>query len=202
MDIMKRMNWLLLTLAVGLGGLACSDGEKDDPPEEKDDAGATGPVTYMCEATTCTTPEIDTSSLPAFLQAVVTPEQLAMLVPVQGCCTDDTENPCGVENDGVCVQQNQPGVADETCPAAQIEVMTFPIELAGCCKPGDMCGFDLGLAGIGCVERTEAAMSSIMGMSIPDAENVKSLACGTVLDAGLGDAGLGDAGPGDEDAGM
>ena len=71
-------------------------------------------------------------------------------------------------------------------------MVTFDITFEGCCRPDGMCGFDLGLIGIGCMEREETAMTPIMGMLLPDAGMIMSISCGDSGD---------DAGNDDVDAG-
>lgn len=64
-----------------------------------------------------------------------------------------------------CVEKNQPGVADPTCPSAALG----PINVVGCCTPGGVCGallndftvatFAISL-GFGCVDPTKFGMAA------------------------------------------
>jgi len=203
---MKMLKWLLISLALTLVSTGCGDDTSDaaedsgmdadvnDPPPPPPPEEDAGPSTFECGAITCSEPEIDTSGLPDAIAAIAAsmPDLVSGLLMVQGCCTDNADNPCGVMAEQGCVQQAQPGEPNDACPSVNVDVMGQAIELAGCCKPEGLCGFDFGVLGIGCMEREEAAMSNVMGMSLPDAGMIMSISCdaggdpdsGTDADAG------------------
>jgi hypothetical protein len=200
--------WLALGLGLALG-CGDSDGGEPDAAAEQDaghDAGKKPivrvdsgspepePVMFMCEATECTVPELDISTLnlPPIMGFEITPELIAdMGYAPMGCCVDETK--CGVTQEmlfggGFCAEQDQPGEPDTECPSESASVMgliTIPLE--GCCRPDTKCGVNLDLIGVGCVERTQAAMIEIMGMTLPDAGMIEEITC--VPGAEMSDAG-------------
>jgi hypothetical protein len=214
--------WLTLVLVSTVALAACSsDKKKSNPPATKDagtdsgpsDSGSTVPtdsgstaMTIMCGTKSCTAPTPNLSgiapdggSIGGFM---ITPDLLAMFgFGPMVCCTP--KNLCGVTQsmlipDGTCVEQTQTGKPDKACPNESTTVMGFPIPLNGCCKPNNKCGVDLGILGVGCLERTEASKLGMMapptdgGMPLP---TYKAIACSYT--GGSTDAGT-DAGPGND----
>lgn len=186
------------------GGVGDGDGDGDGPS-----------ATFECGGTTCYTPQLDPRVLPLPLQAILlTMPELLGEFALEGCCVEGGQSPCGVSNGNQCIEQDQEGVADDTCPGSTIMGggAQFSLEVAGCCKPSsNRCGFDLALVGAGCIERSEAASMSFMGMGLPGASDIESIPCGGIKgsdpdeqdtdghDAGMQDA---DAGAQDADAGL
>jgi hypothetical protein len=111
---------------------------------------------------------------------------------VEACCTAKTN--CGFilppTAAGQCVEKNQPGALDTSCPTRQVGATTFK----GCCKPTGTCGLheenQFGL-GLGCFAYGD------FGLPPPDG-GVPTCGDGGAGDAGdAGDASdARDAGPG------
>lgn len=168
----------------------------DPPPFMPIDSG-TAPaeaMEFMCEETMCTVPELDITSLmlPAIMGFEITPELIASMgYGPMGCCVDG--NKCGVTQEmlfgtGFCAEQGQVGEPDTECPDEAADIMgLITVNLVGCCRSDNKCGVDLDLIGVGCVEREEASMIQIMGMSLPNADTITALDC--VYGASMSDAG-------------
>lgn len=142
------------------GGTGGSGGSGGTGGTGGTDAAVPGPVTFMCESTMCTVPDLGFGAIdPALLGG------LGMAVPdagnvadlgLTGCCVDG--NVCGVESTGLlnglgCVEQNQAGTPDTGCPTimATLSMFGFTItnELPGCCQTeSGMCGVDLSNVGL------------------------------------------------------
>jgi len=174
------------------GGTPDAGEEKEDaghdaghtPPPPRIDSGSTDPeaMEFMCEDTMCTVPEIDTSSLPAIMGMTITPELIASMgYGPTGCCVDDTK--CGVTQEmlfgsGFCAEQAQVGEPNTVCPDEEASLLGFlTLDLLGCCRSDNKCGVNLDLIGVGCVERTEAAMIEVMGMTLPNADMITAIDC-------------------------
>jgi hypothetical protein len=172
------------------------------PPATDSGTGMT-PQTVTCGGQTCSAPQLDIGALlgggggalpipPGLLDGFT-----AGLL--QGCCTE-ADMACGVQSDtflgGVgCLEREQPGTPSEACPDIDITinvmVLSLPLTLQGCCRSEDnLCGLDLGLLGVGCLELTVADQIQIMG-TVEDAGLTGSVACVPGQD---GDAGAEDAG--------
>lgn len=66
----------------------------------------------------------------------------------ESCCVGDK---CGITSSflgGQCIELNQPGQLDPTCPEQSIQGFTLP----GCCKPNGFCGVMDSFIGLGCVD--------------------------------------------------
>jgi len=111
---------------------------------------------------------------------------------VEACCTNDK---CGLSSSfigGQCIEANQAGKLDPSCPDMSMQGFSFP----GCCKPNGMCGVQDTFLGLGCVDPSEFGGPA-------------SQPCGSVVvDAGTGgtggapsDAGVGGTGGSTTDAG-
>jgi hypothetical protein len=67
---------------------------------------------------------------------------------VDSCCVGDK---CGITSSFLgsqCIELNQPGQPDPSCPPQSIQGFTLP----GCCKPNGMCGVMDSFIGLGCVD--------------------------------------------------
>jgi hypothetical protein len=207
---MRKLALLWMMAGCGLV-LGCGDsdggetdaGDKDaghdagyTPPRPRVDSGSQDPepMEFMCEDTMCTVPELDTSnlSIPAIMGMVITPELIASMgFGPMGCCVEDSK--CGVTQEGLfgsgfCAEQGQVGEPDTDCPDEQADIMGLvTVDLIGCCRSDGKCGINLDLIGVGCVERTEAAMIEIMGMTLPNADMIEAIDC--TFGAGGSDAG-------------
>ncbi|HKU42068.1 MAG TPA: hypothetical protein VJR89_28110, partial [Polyangiales bacterium] len=152
--------------------LACGDGKRDGG-EACDDAnlrsgdGCTPSCTreagYSC---TSSNPSICTRRPEDGICANVRCPDLPSDAPAntQTCCT--SEQRCGVAYSlvfgGACLERDQRGRDDESCPDAPSIFPPFIPALAGCCRPDNTCGL-LAATGAGCVERTEAWASMADG---------------------------------------
>lgn len=200
--------WLASALCVALG-CGDSDGGKPDastpdaghdagmddtPPINQVDSGSSEPepMEFMCEQTMCTVPSLNIESLmlPPIMGFEVTPELIeSMGFGPMGCCVDGDK--CGVTQEmifgaGFCAEQDQAGEPSTECPNEEAELLgLITLNLEGCCRTDNKCGLNLDLIGVGCVEREEAAMIQIMGMSLPNADMITAVDCGDVgADAG------------------
>jgi hypothetical protein len=92
---------------------------------------------------------------------------------VESCCTNDK---CGFSSSfigGQCIEANQPGKPDASCPDMSMQGFTLP----GCCKPNGMCGVQDTFIGLGCVDPSQFG-------------GPPSQPCGSVvIDAGTGGTG-------------
>jgi len=92
---------------------------------------------------------------------------------VESCCVGDQ---CGLTSSflgGQCIEQNQPGKPDASCPPIDVQGFSFP----GCCKPNNMCGVLDTFLGLGCVDPSQFGGPA-------------GQACGSVVvDAGTGGTG-------------
>jgi hypothetical protein len=146
-----------------------TDGTDTDGTDESE------PEPIPCGSNQCLPPEIDLTALgagAALLKPIL--EQYG-ITPV-ACCAGEAEDTCGATQplliqDGTCLEQGQEGeLGDPSCEAQSIDLGGAALPIPGCCKPTGQCGFDLGLLGVGCVERTEAARIFSMAPSLdPDA---------------------------------
>jgi hypothetical protein len=195
---------------------ACGDDKKtatdsgtDSGKEPVKDSG-TENMNVMCGKNTCTPPEI---MLPAdggimIGGMTIDPSLIASagFGPV-ACCTTDMK--CGVTQpmlimDGSCLEQNQEGrpAKEAECPGQSTDLMGFKLMQGGCCRPDNKCGIDLGILGVGCLERTEAARIAGMGgggalpfdagmfdASVPMLEAKSCVYMPSKDDGGSGDAG-------------
>jgi hypothetical protein len=176
-------------------------GKETTPPPMRDASVNTGPEEFMCGQTMCTVPELNIESLdiPPIMGIEITPETIAnMGYGPMGCCVGDNEDVCGVTQNqlfgtGFCAEQDQEGRPDEGCPSESADLLgLLTIDLKGCCRFNNTCGVDLGIIGVGCVEREEAAMIEIMGMALPDAGAIEAIDCtydNSAMDGGVDDAG-------------
>jgi hypothetical protein len=212
-----HMRWLTLVLVSAVALAACSsDKKKSTPPATKDagtdsgradsgstpttDAGSTA-TTIMCGTKSCTAPTPNLSGLVpdgGIGGIMVTPDLLAMFgFSPMVCCSGASKDVCGVTQsmlipDGTCVDQMQPGKPNAVCPTENTSVMGLPLPLKGCCKPSNKCGVDLGILGVGCLERTEF---SKLGMGVPPTDGgmplptYKAIACDYSGDSTGTDAG-------------
>ncbi|HEX3594230.1 MAG TPA: hypothetical protein VHU80_03985 [Polyangiaceae bacterium] len=65
------------------------------------------------------------------------------------CCRDFDRSACGLVLGPVCLELNQPGNPDDSCPG----VPNTPIgDLPGCCRPGGKCGLLDTTVGFGCTD--------------------------------------------------
>jgi hypothetical protein len=199
---------------------ACSSKKSSTPAPKKDagidsgvdsgraDSGSTpatdsGTAATMitCGTKSCTAPMVN---LPdgGIGGLVITPDQLAMVVSPMVCCSGASKDVCGVTQstvipDGTCVEQMQKGAPNAVCPAQSVTVMGLAVPLKGCCKPSNKCGVDVGILGVGCLERTEFSKIGMMaavadgGMPLPA---LQVITCDYT-------AGSTDAGPGGSDSG-
>jgi len=75
----------------------------------------------------------------------------------QTCCT--SERRCGIAYTlffgAGCLERDQAGRDDESCPNAQSVFPGFIPEITGCCRPDNTCGLRAA-TGAGCIERTAA----------------------------------------------
>ncbi|MBX3126181.1 MAG: hypothetical protein KF718_05670 [Polyangiaceae bacterium] len=95
-------------------------------------AGGTGGAAVVCGGQQCETP-----SLP--------------IGQIDSCCVGDK---CGVSSSllgNQCIEQNQAGTPDSSCPPQTIQGFT----LQGCCKPSGMCGVLDTFIGLGCVDPSQ-----------------------------------------------
>lgn len=106
-----------------------------------------GPETQTCGNTTCR-------------------DRLVGDIVVEPCCVNG--DGCGLDLDAVsgfmpvtngCVELDQPGSNDTSCPSVYFDDIVNPRELVGCCRPDGVCGVvaDLSdtLANFGCVDPNE-----------------------------------------------
>lgn len=204
---------LVLACALALGVVGCGDDDKPAAGSGGTGGGGTGGggtggggtggtgggAPHMCGATTC-------DDLP---MGVSIPIPVPGLPMPAHCCTPD-DNLCGIASDGLlkagtCLEQNAEGVDTAMCPTEMLSfpnpldmTMSFPIPLAGCCRPDNQCGLSSVLTvpilgsldlGTGCTERAHLADSldtSMLGGALTWA----SMGCTytpTDLDAGTGD---------------
>ncbi|MBK7585368.1 MAG: hypothetical protein IPI67_34905 [Myxococcales bacterium] len=79
-------------------------------------------------------------------------------IVLQGCCPSFGPFVCGLDTTPIsqfvplpaaCVQKNQPGKIDPTCPS---QPTPQGQSLPGCCKPSGICGTWFGIIDLGCVE--------------------------------------------------
>ncbi|MCL4754946.1 MAG: hypothetical protein KJ015_32630 [Myxococcales bacterium] len=79
-------------------------------------------------------------------------------ITLPGCCPPFGPFVCGLDTSPIsqfvplpngCVQKNQPGTIDPTCPS---QATPQGPSLPGCCKPSGICGTWYGLIDLGCVE--------------------------------------------------
>ncbi len=73
---------------------------------------------------------------------------------VKGCCA--ASDRCGLDLSGFvqgggCVESNQPGTRDDSCPATNIYGQQIP----GCCRADNTCGYLDSFLGLGCVSPTD-----------------------------------------------
>ena len=153
---------------------------------------AVPPAEIMCKSTKCVAPELDATALfgdaGSAFASFLTPETLASFgAAPEACCFGEAGDKCGVSSSmltmGECVEANQEGKPDDTCPALTNTIMNpalpiaIPINLPGCCRPDNKCGLDTSLLGTGCVERTAASAFAM------------TAAANSMIDAGNIDAG-------------
>ena len=113
--------------------------------------GGMGGATTMCGGQTCSE------------------ASLLGLINLPACCPTSNPSTCGLETSSVvafeplwpldCVELDQPGNADSSCPMEQLSVGAMSLPLPGCCRPGGTCGwiFDLTSLGgpnVGCADST------------------------------------------------
>jgi hypothetical protein len=165
--------------------------------------GGTAPEAIMCGTTKCDPPEI---AVPdgglMFGGMTVSPALIAMFgVGPENCCAGAKQDICGVTQsmlimDGTCLERTQAGrTSKETeCPGSTTSIMGFDLPLTGCCRPDNKCGIDLGILGVGCLERTEAGRIGMMGASMTDAALPDLSAKSCVYAPATGDGGSDDAG--------
>lgn len=86
------------------------------------------------------------------------------------CCPDGVANKCGTDVTQLssflpaippgCLEHDQPGTIDATCPSQSQTIQGYTIDFAGCCRPDGMCGLDTSAAGsflgvnFGCIDKT------------------------------------------------
>lgn len=206
----------------GGGGKDAGDDAGYVPPVSKKDAGgdsgSTATGSFMC-ATACTTPEFmippgllggadgGMSAIPPQLAGLLGSGasicDLAMTCNT-GCCTGD--NKCGVKNPALtgpgCVEQNQPGEASAQCPEVPVVLVSaivstlaggpIAVPIPGCCRTDGQCGLDLGYLGMGCVERSEAALGTDVTPPDGGTAMLESIPC--TPGAGGNDGGADDGG--------
>jgi len=129
------------------------------------DSGGGAAMTMKCGTKTCTAPDIGGGLIPA--------SSLMGLGPTV-CCAGSKEDKCGVSVSFLgadCLEQDQVGEPKKgVCPDLELTGILalakgFSPDLGkGCCKPTNQCGVNLGLLGVGCMERSEA---SKLGMNLP-----------------------------------
>ncbi len=146
---------LLALLASGCGGT-------DEPAKTNQGAGAGGTAAGgtggggsgpgACGTATCKDyPVLDTLTLTA-------------------CCADVAKSACGLDATEAnaflpvegCIQLNQPGTTDTTCPAGELHICKItpnPVPLPGCRRPDQSCGVELDVKAIG---------KTMGGISLPD----------------------------------
>lgn len=176
-------------------------------------------MTFECGATMCTTPEFmippgllggadgGMSAIPPQLAGLLGSGasicELAMTCST-GCCIDDTK--CGVKNPALtgpdCVEQNQPGEASAQCPEVPVVLVSaivstlaggpIAVPIPGCCRTDGKCGLDLGYLGMGCVERSAAALGTDVTPPDGGTAMLESIPC--TPGAGGNDGGADDGG--------
>ncbi len=91
------------------------------------------------------------------------------VVALPACCPAGTTNSCGIDSTPVttfdprwplaCIELDQPGRMEVSCPMETLTVGVNTLPLPGCCRPAGVCGwfFDLSSLGgptIGCADST------------------------------------------------
>lgn len=164
----------------------------DDSGADQSDAGADGRKDV---ATSNRTVSSDVSTAPIMCTnspSACGPLSIAGAITLPACCSTDNDK-CGNDLSGLtslagmlpggaamdvaapmldggstCVEKNQPGVADPTCPSAALG----PVALVGCCTPAGHCGAlinDFSLMGIslsfgfGCVNPAQFGLAPADG---------------------------------------
>ena len=173
-------------------GLSCVDDvcrgvDASTPSKDADMDAGVAPVTIMCKAATCEAPPLDVTTLlgdaGAQFAGFVTPDLLASMGALpEPCCFGPKKDTCGVSamaiTRGECVEANQEGKPDETCPPIMQNFgapgISFPMTLSGCCRPDNKCGVVNDFLGVGCMERVAAQNLGMMAptLSMADAGGV------------------------------
>ena len=149
------MGLLVISIFVACGGVEHSLGGTEVRQKAEDGAKASS-----ASQDAGGSPAVDgAAALPAAACGSC-PDSVAYGNNFAGCCLPDGS--CGVElggtsnlavsDDGTrslptgCQARDQVGVPDPTCPSL------YSGNLAGCCRPDNTCGADVGILGLGCVQ--------------------------------------------------